>query len=254
VVGDAERRGEGSPCGSHVEIRHCTLTPGWSLDCDCEPARPNKESLELRNVRAHVVIDHSILGPIEISEDEVRAEPIPITITDSVVDAMDGDREAIIGPEQRHAHAVLTIARTTVFGVVQVHAVRLAENSIFNDCVHVARRQIGCMRFCYVPRACRTPQRYNCQPDLVVSAVAGDAAKALEAMRVKPQFTARRYGAPAYGQLAADGASEIATGADDGAEMGAFHDLFQPQRLANLRTRLEEFTPAGMDAGVLLAN
>lgn len=254
VIGDAERRGEGSPCGSHLEIRHCTLTPGWSLDCDCEPARPNKESLELRNVRAHVVIDHSILGPIEISEDEVRAEPIPITITDSVIDAMDGDREAIIGPEQRHAHAVLTIARTTVFGVVQAHAVQLAENSIFNDCVHVARRQIGCMRFCYVPRGCRTPQRYNCQPDLVVSAVAGDAAKALEAMRVKPQFTARRYGAPAYGQLAADGASEIATGADDGAEMGAFHDLFQPQRLANLRTRLEEFTPAGMDAGVLLAN
>lgn len=254
VQGDPDTRGKGGPCGSHVEIRHCTLVPGWSLDCHCNPTRPNKESLELRNVRAHVRIARSILGPIEVQEDEVRADPIPITIEDSIVDAMGGDREAIIGPEQRHAHAVLTIRRTTVFGIVQVHALELGENSIFNDCVHVARRQIGCLRFSYVPRGCRTPRRHGCQPDLVVTAADSDAEAALEAERVKPQFTARRYGAPAYGQLAASGAAEIATGADDGAEMGAFHDLFQPQRLANLRTRLEEFTPAGMDAGVLLAN
>lgn len=254
VVGAEEDRGEGKPCGSHLEIRHCTLVPGWSLECDCEPTRPNKESLELRNVRAHVRIAKSILGPIEIQEDEVQADPIPIEITDSLVDAMGGDREAIIGPEERLAHCVLTIARTTVFGIVQVHAVQLAENCIFNDCLHVARRQIGCVRFSYIPPRCRTPRRYNCQPDLVMAAVKGDTAKALEAQRVKPQFTARRYGAPAYGQLAAESAPEIATGADDGAEMGAFHDLFQPQRMANLRTRLEDFTPAGMDAGVLLAN
>ena len=187
-------------------------------------------------------------------EDEVYADPIPIEIRDSIVDAMGGDREAIIGPEERHAHCVLTVLRTTVFGIVQVHAVELAENSIFNDCLHVARRQIGCVRFSYTPPRCRTPRRNHCQPDLVMAAVTGDTAKALEAQRVKPQFTARRYGAPAYGQLATNGAPEIATGADDGAEMGAFHDLFQPQRMANLRTRLEEFTPAGMDAGVLLAN
>jgi hypothetical protein len=33
--------------------------------------------------------------------------------------------------------------------------------------------------------------------------------------------------------------------------MGAFHDLYQPQRAANLRTRLYEHTPAAMDAGVI---
>jgi hypothetical protein len=36
--------------------------------------------------------------------------------------------------------------------------------------------------------------------------------------------------------------------------LGVFHDLFQPQREANLRTRLDEFTPAGINAGVVLAN
>jgi hypothetical protein len=35
--------------------------------------------------------------------------------------------------------------------------------------------------------------------------------------------------------------------------MGVFHDLFQPQRAANLRVRLDEFTPAGMDAGIIFA-
>jgi hypothetical protein len=33
--------------------------------------------------------------------------------------------------------------------------------------------------------------------------------------------------------------------------MGAFHDLFQPQREDNLRTRLDEYTPAGTDAAIL---
>ncbi len=36
--------------------------------------------------------------------------------------------------------------------------------------------------------------------------------------------------------------------------MGVFHDLYQPQRLANLQRRLDEYTPAGMDAGVIYAN
>jgi hypothetical protein len=35
--------------------------------------------------------------------------------------------------------------------------------------------------------------------------------------------------------------------------MGAFHDLYQPQREANLLERLEEFVPAAMDAGVIFA-
>jgi hypothetical protein len=36
--------------------------------------------------------------------------------------------------------------------------------------------------------------------------------------------------------------------------MGTFHDLFQPQREANLRARLDEYTPAGMEAGILFAS
>jgi len=74
---------------------------------------------------------------------------------------------------------------------------------------------------------------------------------ASEELRVRPQFTSIRYGNPGYAQLGPNCAVEIKTGADDESEMGVFHDLFRPQREANLRQRLEEFTPAGMDVGIL---
>lgn len=252
-VAGAEDAVRAAICSAEVVVRHCTLVPGWSLDPECKPASPNKESIELRNVRAKVRIENSITGPIEVQEDEVHSAPIPIEIVDSIVDAMGGGREAIIGPQAQHAHAVLTIRRSTIFGIVQVHAVQLAEDSLFPDCVHVARRQVGCMRFCYVRPECRTPRRFQCQPDLVIRDKPAETA-ALESNRVRPHFTGRRYGQPAYAQLSGSCAAEISAGASDGAEMGAFHDLFQPQRLANLRARLDEFTPAGMDAGILLAN
>ena len=49
-------------------------------------------------------------------------------------------------------------------------------------------------------------------------------------------------------------AEEIRRGAEDGSEMGAFHDLFQPQREDNLRARLDEYTPAGSDAGLIFSS
>jgi hypothetical protein len=75
----------------------------------------------------------------------------------------------------------------------------------------------------------------------------------VELLRVRPQFTSVRYGHPGYAQLDESCAEEIKRGADDEAEMGVFHDLFQPQREANLRTRLDEYTPAGMEVGLFFA-
>ncbi len=248
-----------------IQIRHCTLVPGWGLHNDCRPRRPAEPSLELFNVGARVNIEHSIVGPIQINEDQVQADPLAISISDSILDAMSSDREALGGPGRPVAHAVLTIRRCTVFGIVDVHAIELAENSIFGDCLNVARRQLGCMRFCYVPVGCRTPRRYQCQPDLAAQAAkdqmpsaASDAeiqaAQECARERVRPQFTSDRYGTPAYCQLAGTCAEEITRGADDESEMGAFHDLYQPQRAANLRARLDEYMPAGMRAGVIFAS
>jgi hypothetical protein len=257
-----ENRQAGDLC--EIVIRHCTLVPGWSLQCDCEPKRPNEPSIELVDTAAALRIEHSIVGSIEVTHDNARAEPTSIDISDSIVDATRSGRIALGAGEGRPAYANLTVLRTTVFGALTTHAIELADNSIFTGCVEVARRQIGCMRFCYAPPDSRTPRRYHCQPDRVnaiamaaLPAGASDrqraAATANANLRVEPRFTSTRYGHPAYAQLASDCASEIVRGADDESEMGAFHDLFQPQRGANLRARLDEYTPVGMEAGIFYA-
>ena len=275
-------------------IRHSTLVPGWELDNDCEPKRPTEPSLEILSPNVCVTIEHSILGSIQVNpilpmsnEEPVgrdstsdgeamrahcqgigpdyRLDPIRLCISDSILDAVDLDSEAIGAPGCPVAHAVLTIRRCTVFGQIQVHAIELGENSIFNGRITVARRQYGCLRFCYVTPGSRTPPRYNCQPDLVEAPVraglspglpveAIEQALAPERLRVRPQFNSTRYGTPTYGQLAHTCAGEIKRGADDESEMGVFHDLFQPQREANLRARLDEYIPAGADVGIIYAS
>ena len=68
------------------------------------------------------------------------------------------------------------------------------------------------------------------------------------------KLTALRYGQPGYGQLRPDCPPEIWQGADDEAEMGVFHDLYWPQREANLRIRLEEYLRFGLEAGIFYAS
>ena len=278
-----------------VTLRHSTLVPGWELDDLCKARHPAEPSLEILSPNVCVTIEHSILGSIQINpippaqnedliteesvaDDETtqarcrgigpgyRLDPIRLCISDSILDAIDPVAgEAIGAPGCPVAHAVLTIRRSTVFGQIQVHAIELGENSIFDGRITVARRQHGCLRFCYVMPGSRTPPRYHCQPDLVEAPVraglpaglSGEAitqALAPERLRVRPQFNSILYGQPAYCQLADNCAEEIKRGADDESEMGVFHDLFQPQREANLRERLDEYVPAGADVGIIVQN
>jgi hypothetical protein len=266
-----------------VKIRHCTLVPGWTIDSTGRPYRPVEPNLELFCPYARVEIEKSILGSIQVhplminsplydghrqKEKDTSAvaesgcygigygftiDPICLHISDSILDATDSTSEAIGAPGCLVAHARLRIARSTVFGQVQVHAIVLAENSIFDGKVTVARSQQGCMRYCYVTPGSRTPPRYQCQPDLAAKGKTGDL-KTSEETRVKPRFNSTRYSRPEYCQLADDCAPEISRGADDESEMGVFHDLYQPQRMANLRARLDEYSPAGMDAAIILMN
>jgi len=256
--------GAAPPDLCEVVIRHCTLVPGWSLDCDCEPNRPNEPSIELIQTTARLVVEHSIIGSIEVTADPTLSDPLGIRISDSIVDATHSGRVALSATSDQYAFVDLVVVRSTILGTTRAHAMRLAENSLFMGCVHVARRQSGCMRFCYVTPNSRTPKRYHCQPDLARAAVSAAnpglggtqlaAVLVPETLRVRPSFDSTRYGNPAYCRLACDCATEIVRGADDESEMGVYHDLFQPQREISLQIRLGEYTPAGMDAGIILAN
>jgi hypothetical protein len=246
-----------------VTIRHCTLVPGWSLGGDCEPEHEEEPSLELVDTGARVTVERSILGTILVNEDEAGAEPIVVELRDSILDATRPDLDALTGPDDRHAHARATFVRSTVFGRVRSHSIELAEDAIFDGLVQMLRTQVGCVRFCSLPTGCRTPRRYHCQPDLVVEDVrrrfeAGELTEAErdreqvhETLRVRPVFASRRYGTPTYARLAAACAFEIGAGASDESEMGAFHDLFEPQRAANLEASLDQHAPAGMDTGIV---
>jgi hypothetical protein len=147
-----------------------------------------------------------------------------------------------------------------------VHAILRGEDSIFADGLHVMRRQIGCVRYSYVPRGCGTPPRYRCQPDLAIAAMDARIAKTNVTdldlvqrfeddaeLRVRPQFDTTRYGTPPYCRLALTCAPEIRHGATDESEMGVYHDLFAPQREDNLRAVLDDFVPASMAGGVFFA-
>ena len=249
---------------SGVTIRHSTLVPGWGLQSTCEP-KSTEASLELINAPACLTIEHSIIGPIQVTRDEVKLDPLELHIKDSILDATSLQRVALGAPEKECAYATLSVARSTVFGQVQAQNIALADNSIFMGTVIACRLQRGCVRFCYVKLGSRTPRRYECQPDLAAQAVAALPSNeitpqerasllASEQLRVKPEFNSTRYGKAGYCQLASSCAVEIATGADDESEIGVFHDLYQPQRAANLTTRLAEYTPAGLDVGILYAS
>ena len=244
---------------ARLSIRDCTLVPGWGLDHDCNPTDPAEQSLEIFNVRGRVSIDRSILGSITVNDTVIGGEPVRLEMRDSILDATSNEREALSGPGPGYAYAVLEMARCTVFGTVSVHSIELAENSIFNATLRVARRQTGCVRFCWVPPPdSRTPRRYHCQPDLLIDEVkqegGDDESIAAVELYVAPRFNSVRYGHPDYAQLAYECAVEIFTGADDETEMGAFHDTFEAQRNINLRARLDEYTPAGMETGIFYAD
>jgi len=154
------------------------------------------------------------------------------------------------------------LRRTTVFGAVHVRELSLASEVIFTAPVMAQRRQAGCARFSYVPEESQTPQRYRCQPDLALTQRAQELGLASEedlplfertliGTRLRPSFTSVHYGDPGYAQLGLTTAEELRTGAEDGSEMGAFSHLKQPQREANLRIRLEEYLPFGLEAGLI---
>src|SRR5439155_18530239 len=66
-----------------------------------------------------------------------------------------------------------------------------------------------------------------------------------------PTFESDGYGRPEFAQLRRTCPVQIRTGAEDGSEMGAFCVLKQPQRESNLRIRLDEYLPVGLEAGVI---
>ena len=65
-----------------------------------------------------------------------------------------------------------------------------------------------------------------------------------------PLFESLRYGDPGYAKLMAQTDDSVRRGADDRGEMGGFHFVLAPQRETDLRVRLQEYIPVGLEFGI----
>jgi hypothetical protein len=145
------------------------------------------------------------------------------------------------------------VVNSTIIGKVYTRLLELASNSIFMAArvptpewpvpLKAKRLQQGCTRFSYLTPGSRVPHPYKCQP-----------ASLAVADRVRPVFTSLQYGDPGYGQLSGHCAAAITAGADDDAEMGVFHNLYQSRKVSNLRIRLDEYLRFGLEAGIFYAS
>lgn len=226
-----------------LRLLHTTLVPGRCVAQEAvnPPSGPSivvdAGSGAAINTRLEVQIAFSIVGMLTIPSHITK-----LWLLDSIVvgAATPGDPGGIAISDTKRADGPLAhVERSTVFGRSWFRTLDMASESIFTGLVVVDRRHEGCVRFSYVPASSITPRQYRCQPS-------GSLGKQLV-----PAFTDDRYGRPGFAQLRGDCPVEIRTGAEDGSEMGAFCVLKQPQRESNLRLRLDEYLPVGLEAGLI---
>jgi hypothetical protein len=99
-----------------------------------------------------------------------------------------------------------------------------------------SRKQEGCVRFSFLPPGSITPRPFE----------SIEQAPGLP----QPLFYSLRYGDAAYAKLLPATDELIRRGADDSGEMGAFHFLLAPLRETDLRVRIREFLPVGLEFGI----
>jgi hypothetical protein len=140
------------------------------------------------------------------------------------------------------ADAAMQLTRVTVLGRIAAHRLS-ASDSILAGFTAVDDTQDGCVRFSAYVGGSAIPRQYACA---VIAAGA-------------PVFTTEHYGQPGYAQLteAADasvtggaagtgGTASIASGAENGSEMGAFCADLNPVKEQGLLAKYGEYLPLGL--------
>jgi hypothetical protein len=259
-----------------LRLLHSTLVPGRGLDRDL-PATPLASVVVEAADGGGRPINSGLEAQIAFSiTGGLRLPPHAdgVWIVDSIVEGVRnrmGQREAAVAATGTadQPGPPMTIERSTMLGPAFVRAIPLASETIFAHLVTATERQRGCVRFSYLTPGSTTPRRYRCQPDLEIAsriesaeAAAANAGTTLtQAGRAAitaevegwlvPAFTALPYGHPAYVQLDRTCPVQVVKGAEDGSEMGAYCHVKHAQREANLRIRVDEYLPVGLEAGVI---
>jgi hypothetical protein len=227
-----------------LNISHCTLVPGWSVKANGTPNFATQPALVVAPASLEVTAKKSILGAIR------AGEFVTVSAFDSIIDSTDPVNVAFADLDGIAGVGALTLDGCTVVGKVHAILLPLVSNSIFwagllagdswSTGLIADRKQEGCVRFSFLPAGAKTPRRYEC----IERAIAGP----------QPLFFALRYGRPGYLKLLASTPDVVRRGADDDGEMGAFHFVLAPLRETDLRVRMQEYLPVGLEFGIIYQN
>jgi hypothetical protein len=230
---------------SQLTLTHCTLVPGWALTPLGDPQQGAQATLVAEPSGLQVTVIKSILGGTRVGEFATA------NLADSIVDATSREGVAYAALDNINGGGALTLTGCTVVGKVHATLLSLVSNSIFwaglankQDSFTAPlwsdRRQSGCVRFSYLPPGALIPRRFECVEQGPQSP--------------QPLFFSLRYGDPGYAKLLASTADAVRRGADDGGEMGAFHFVLAPSRESDLRVRMQEYIPVGLEFGINCQN
>ncbi len=200
-----------APPSEAIEIQYCTVTEA-----------ENTLAVPALAEGTHVVIRRSLTAGLDF------AGGGKVEIADSVVDSgLGAGLPAVVAPDGR-----LVIDRTTLFGTVECQVLDASE-AYFDAAINVEDRFEGCVRYSRVVSGSVLPRIHRVVFDVEADFISAD-----------------RHSA-AHARLAETTDPVILGGAEDGGEIGAFHDVHLAQLYAALLRRLMEFTPAGLATGLL---
>ena len=238
---------------SYLGLTHCTLVPGWALEPNGSPksAYSGLPTLLVEASGVQVVVQRSILGGMWVNGQATA------NLSDSIMDATDPTRVAYVATVDTTTNrpqpgGALTLQGCTVVGKVYASLLSLVSDSVVWAALTAAdqagspplwaaplwssRKQEGCVRFSYLPPGSVIPRHFKCveqKPGVP-----------------QPKFFSLRYGDPAYCKYSASTDDAIRRGAHDGGEMGAFHFVLAPLRETDLRVRMQEYLPVGLEYGI----
>ena len=173
---------------NQLNLTHCTLLPGWSVDTSGNPTQPTQPTLVAEPSGVQIVSEYSIVGAIQ------AAPLVTVSLSDSIVDATGIAGVAYSALDGASGGGALTLQGCTVVGKVHAEVLTLVSNSIvwgalaqgdsWVSALVADRFQTGCVRFSFLPVGAVTPRRFECVQQALASAA--------------PIFFSLRYGQPGY--------------------------------------------------------
>lgn len=205
------------PAAPLIQIRYCSiLQPEVTMVFNLEPPVPDNNGLK----QVHIL--NSITAGLRLL---TRGE---LVVKHSVVDA-----GTAVGAEAIAADTgQLTIDRSTLIGTVTAEEIEASETIFMHDVI-VQNRFKGCVRYSRVTHSSILPRQHRLTVDTEVKFLSVD-----------------RHD-PTHRRLAEECDPAVLRGAEDGGELGAFHDAQFNQRYDAYRRRLMEYTPAGLISGMV---